>query len=111
MMSGIISVGNISSIFKVLYAKHLSYFVSNYSLQTSASQLLHEMMFEVLRMTNDPHKAGMSVFDKARLVYKNKFDQKNHKIYSLGVGSDYYAFYKFVEISSIDMGYRQKYLV
>lgn len=109
-MSEIFHVGNVSVMFKVLY-KHVSFSVGNYSLQTSASPLLHEVMFEVHRMTDDPYKTGMSVFDKARLVYKDKFDPKNHKIYQLGAGSDYYAFYKFVGIPSIDMGYRQKDLV
>jgi len=79
----------------------------NYSLQTSASPLLHEMMFDVHKRVDDPYVQDMTVFDKALLAYKDKNYPDTHRIYNLGAGSDYFAFYQFVGIPSIDIGYRQ----
>uniref|UniRef100_A0A7M5XGU8 Peptidase M28 domain-containing protein n=1 Tax=Clytia hemisphaerica TaxID=252671 RepID=A0A7M5XGU8_9CNID len=78
----------------------------NNSLLTAASPLLHDLMFDVHKKVNDPYR-DETVFDRCMIHYKDTDYNKTHKIYSLGAGSDYFAFYKFMGIPSIDMSYRQ----
>ena len=86
------------------------FFTGNNSLRTSASPLLHDLMFGVHKSVRDPYR-DESVFDRCKIEYQNKDDEKNHLIYPLGSGSDYFPFYKFMGIPSIDMSYSQSDLV
>lgn len=90
----------------VAYINIDSAVAGNYSLRTLASPLLHELIYKVNKLVPDPY-LDMSVFDKAVRAYEDKNEPSLHRIYSLGAGSDYYAFYQFMGIPSIDYGYRQ----
>ena len=88
----------------------ISYWIGNNSLKTSASPLLHDMMFDVHKKVPDPYR-DETVFDRCMIEDKDRSYNKTHKIGALGAGSDYFAFYKFMGIPSIDMGYSQSNLV
>ena len=74
------------------------------------SPLLHDMMFKVHQLVKDPY-LDMTVFSKSVSAYKDKNYPGKPMIYNLGAGSDYFAFYQFVGVPSIDIGYRQRDLV
>ena len=84
--------------------------IGNNSLQTAASPLLHEMMFNVHKKVPDPYR-DETVFDRCMIEYKDKNHNKTHAIFYLRASSDYFAFSEFMGIPSIDMGYRQTDLV
>lgn len=77
---------------------------------TSASPLLHDMMFSTDQQVRDPYR-DETVYDRRKLEYKDKNYKDTPRINRLGAGSDYYAFYKFLGIPSIDMIYGQTNLV
>ena len=68
------------------------------------------MMFDVHKKVPDPYR-DETVFDRCMIEEKDESYNKTHKIGALGAGSDYFAFYKFMGIPSIDMGYSQTNLV
>ncbi|XP_066928213.1 glutamate carboxypeptidase 2-like [Clytia hemisphaerica] len=90
----------------VAYINIDSAVAGNNSLRTSASPLLHDLMFGVHKSVRDPYR-DESVFDRCKIEYQNKEDEKNHLIYPLTSGSDYFPFHKFMGIPSIDMMYSQ----
>jgi len=67
-------------------------------------------MFDVHKRVRDPYR-DETVFDRCKIEYKDSNYNDTHEIFWLGAGSDYFAFYKFVGIPSIDMSYRQTDLV
>uniref|UniRef100_A0A7M5UJF3 Uncharacterized protein n=1 Tax=Clytia hemisphaerica TaxID=252671 RepID=A0A7M5UJF3_9CNID len=111
--SGLIgSVEHVEEYYSQLKDKAIAYInidsavAGNNSLLTAASPLLHDLMFDVHKKVSDPYR-DETVFDRCMIHYKDTDYNKTHKIYSLGAGSDYFAFYKFTGIPSIDMSYRQ----
>lgn len=68
-------------------------------------------MFSADKQVQDPYREE-TVYDRRKIAYKDKNYPDTPKIRELiGAGSDYYAFYKFVGIPSIDMMYAQTDLV
>ncbi|XP_066920254.1 glutamate carboxypeptidase 2-like [Clytia hemisphaerica] len=90
----------------VAYINIDSAVAGNNSLRTSASPLLHDLMFGVHKSVRDPYR-DETVFDRCKIEYVDKEDKDNHYIYPLGSGSDYFPFNKFMGIPSIDMIYSQ----
>ncbi|XP_057300112.1 glutamate carboxypeptidase 2-like [Hydractinia symbiolongicarpus] len=72
-----------------------------------ASPLLYEMMYEVMKLVPDPHNSTITVFDNTLSARKDPNHPDKPKFGLLGSGSDYLAFYQFIGVPSIDMGYGQ----
>lgn len=111
--SGLIgSVEYVEEFYNQLHDKAIAYInidsavAGNNSLLTAASPLLHDMMFDVHKRVPDPYR-DETVFDRCMIEYIDDNYNKTHNIGYLGAGSDYFAFYKFMGIPSIDMSYRQ----
>ena len=64
-------------------------------------------MIEVHKEVGDPFDKGMTVFDRSKLTQPDKNYPDEHRIGSLGSGSDYTAFYQFLGVPSLDVGYQQ----
>lgn len=86
---------------------YVLFFEGNESLRCASSPLLKKMMIEVHKEVGDPFDKGMTVFDRSKSTQPDKNYPDEHRIGSLGSGSDYTAFYQFLGVPSLDVSYQQ----
>ena len=76
-------------------------------MRCAGSPLLKKMMIEVHKEVKDPFDKNMTVFDRSKSTQPDKNYLGEHRIGSLGSGSDYTAFYQFLGVPSLDVSYQQ----